>query len=38
MEGYPVEEVATRLGCAPRSVKRKLRLIRDIWKKEAGHE
>jgi DNA-directed RNA polymerase specialized sigma24 family protein len=34
MEGYPVEEVAGRLGCAPRSVKRKLALIRTIWEKE----
>jgi RNA polymerase sigma factor (sigma-70 family) len=34
MEGYTVEEVAERLGCAPRSVKRKLALIRTIWEKE----
>ena len=34
MEGYTVEEVAGRLGCAPRSVKRKLALIRTIWEKE----
>jgi DNA-directed RNA polymerase specialized sigma24 family protein len=34
MEGYTVEEVAGRLGCAPRSVKRKLKLIRTIWEKE----
>jgi RNA polymerase sigma factor (sigma-70 family) len=34
MEGYTVEEVAGRLGCAPRSVKRKLGLIRTIWEKE----
>jgi DNA-directed RNA polymerase specialized sigma24 family protein len=38
MEGYTVEEVAAKLGCAPRSVKRKLRLIRDIWEKGSGHE
>jgi DNA-directed RNA polymerase specialized sigma24 family protein len=31
MEGYTVAEVAERLGCAPRSVKRKLRTIRAIW-------
>jgi DNA-directed RNA polymerase specialized sigma24 family protein len=36
MEGYTVEEVAARLGCAPRSVKRKLRLIRSIWEGEVG--
>jgi RNA polymerase sigma factor (sigma-70 family) len=34
MEGYTVEEVAERLGCAPRSVKRKLALIRTVWEKE----
>jgi DNA-directed RNA polymerase specialized sigma24 family protein len=36
MEGYSVEEVAQRLGCAPRSVKRKLALIRTIWEKETA--
>jgi RNA polymerase sigma factor (sigma-70 family) len=36
MEGYTVEEVAGRLGCAPRSVKRKLALIRTIWEKETA--
>jgi RNA polymerase sigma factor (sigma-70 family) len=34
MEGYSVEEVAEKLGCAPRSIKRKLALIRTIWEKE----
>jgi DNA-directed RNA polymerase specialized sigma24 family protein len=34
LEGYSVEEVADRLGCAPRSVKRKLALIRTVWDKE----
>jgi RNA polymerase sigma factor (sigma-70 family) len=34
MESYTIEEVAQRLGCAPRSVKRKLALIRTIWEKE----
>jgi DNA-directed RNA polymerase specialized sigma24 family protein len=34
MEGYTVEEIAERLGYAPRSVKRKLQLIRGIWEKE----
>src|SRR5262245_24411299 len=33
MEGCTVEEVAQKLGCAPRSVKRKLQLIRTIWEK-----
>jgi DNA-directed RNA polymerase specialized sigma24 family protein len=34
MEGYTVEEIAARLGCVARSVKRKLQLIRGIWEKE----
>jgi DNA-directed RNA polymerase specialized sigma24 family protein len=34
MEGSTVEEVAARLGCVARSVKRKLHLIRTIWEKE----
>jgi DNA-directed RNA polymerase specialized sigma24 family protein len=36
MDGYSVDEVAARVGCAPRSVKRKLQLIRAIWEREAG--
>jgi RNA polymerase sigma factor (sigma-70 family) len=38
MEGYSVEEVAGKIGCAPRSVKRKLRLIREIWEEEVGDD
>ena len=38
MEGHSVEEVAERVGCAPRSVKRKLQLIRAKWEREANHE
>jgi RNA polymerase sigma factor (sigma-70 family) len=38
MEGYSVEEIAAKLGCAPRSVKRRLQLIRSIWKEEVGDE
>src|SRR5262245_25766890 len=34
MEGCTNAEVAARLGCAPRSVERMLRLIRTIWAKE----
>jgi RNA polymerase sigma factor (sigma-70 family) len=34
MEGYTVNEIAARLGCVARTVKRKLQLIRSIWKKE----
>jgi DNA-directed RNA polymerase specialized sigma24 family protein len=36
MEGFSVEEIAVRLDCAPRSVKRKLHLIRAVWEKEMG--
>jgi DNA-directed RNA polymerase specialized sigma24 family protein len=35
MEGYTVAEIDGRLGCAGRSVKRKLELIRGIWEREA---
>jgi DNA-directed RNA polymerase specialized sigma24 family protein len=38
VDGFSVEEIAERVGCAPRSVKRKLQLIRGIWEREAGHE
>jgi DNA-directed RNA polymerase specialized sigma24 family protein len=34
MEGQTIEEIAERAGCAPRSVKRKLQLIRDLWEDE----
>jgi DNA-directed RNA polymerase specialized sigma24 family protein len=37
MDGHSVEEVAAQLGCAPRSVKRKLGLIREIWEREGNH-
>jgi DNA-directed RNA polymerase specialized sigma24 family protein len=35
MEGYTVEEIAARLGCVPRTVERKLRMIRRLWGEEA---
>ena len=38
MDGYSVDEVAAKVGRAPRSVKRKLQLIRSIWEREADHE
>lgn len=38
MDGHSVEEVAVAIGCAPRSVKRKLQLIRSIWEREAADE
>ena len=34
MEGYTNEDVAGKLGCVPRTVERKLRLIREIWEGE----
>jgi DNA-directed RNA polymerase specialized sigma24 family protein len=38
MDGHSVDDVAAAVGCAPRSVKRKLALIRSIWEREAGDE
>jgi DNA-directed RNA polymerase specialized sigma24 family protein len=34
MEGYGNEEIAARLGCVPRTVERKLALIRTLWNEE----
>jgi DNA-directed RNA polymerase specialized sigma24 family protein len=34
MEGDSVAEVARKLDCSPRSVKRMTRLIREVWEKE----
>jgi DNA-directed RNA polymerase specialized sigma24 family protein len=34
MEGYTVEEIAANLRCAPRTVARKLGLIRGLWEQE----
>lgn len=34
MEGYSVEEIAQELNCVPRSVKRRLNLIRKVWLQE----
>ena len=31
LEGYTREEIAQRLGCAERAVKRKLEVIREAW-------
>jgi DNA-directed RNA polymerase specialized sigma24 family protein len=34
MEGYTVAEIAAQMACAPRTVKRWLQLIRQIWEQE----
>jgi DNA-directed RNA polymerase specialized sigma24 family protein len=34
MEGHTVEEIVAQLGRVPRTVKRRLQLIRQIWEKE----
>jgi DNA-directed RNA polymerase specialized sigma24 family protein len=34
MEGYTVAEIASQMGCAPRTVKRWLQLIRQTWEQE----
>jgi DNA-directed RNA polymerase specialized sigma24 family protein len=36
MEGYSTEELATRLGVAPRTVERKLHKIRERWSREVA--
>jgi DNA-directed RNA polymerase specialized sigma24 family protein len=36
MQGHDVEEIARQLGYVERSIKRKLRMIRDAWEKELG--
>jgi DNA-directed RNA polymerase specialized sigma24 family protein len=34
MEGHSVEEIAARIPCSPRSIKRKMQLIRTLWEQE----
>jgi DNA-directed RNA polymerase specialized sigma24 family protein len=34
MEGFTTEEIAVQLGCVPRTVERKLRMIRGLWQQE----
>jgi DNA-directed RNA polymerase specialized sigma24 family protein len=36
VDGYTNEEIAEKLECVPRTVERKMRLIRDKWAKEMG--
>jgi DNA-directed RNA polymerase specialized sigma24 family protein len=35
MEGYSNEEIAAKLGCVPRTVERKLAVIRGLWQGES---
>ena len=36
MEGHGNDEIAAQLGCAPRTVARKLRRIRALWSQEVA--
>jgi RNA polymerase sigma factor (sigma-70 family) len=36
LEGHTLEEIAERLGYTPRTIKRKLRLIRTLWEQEVA--
>jgi hypothetical protein len=36
MQGDTVEQIAAHLGCAPRTVERKLRMIRSLWEHEVA--
>jgi DNA-directed RNA polymerase specialized sigma24 family protein len=36
LDGFTNEEIAARLGCAPRTVERKLQVIRSLWSAEAA--
>jgi DNA-directed RNA polymerase specialized sigma24 family protein len=38
MEGYTNNEIATKLGCVPETVERKLRAIRHLWSKDLPDE
>jgi DNA-directed RNA polymerase specialized sigma24 family protein len=36
MEGYSVEEIGQKLGYVPRTIKRKLQVIRSLWEQEVA--
>jgi hypothetical protein len=36
LKGHTVDEIAARLGCARRTVARRLELIRTLWRAAAG--
>ena len=38
MEGDTNEDIAAKLGCVPRTVERRLRVIRSLWGQEERHE
>jgi DNA-directed RNA polymerase specialized sigma24 family protein len=38
LEGFSNREIAQQLGCAERSVERKLNLIRHLWERDADED
>jgi DNA-directed RNA polymerase specialized sigma24 family protein len=38
MEGYTNDEIAARLGCVPRTVERRVRVIRSVWTDSLGED
>jgi DNA-directed RNA polymerase specialized sigma24 family protein len=36
LEGYTNEEIAAKLGCVPRTIERRLRVIRSLWEQEGS--
>jgi DNA-directed RNA polymerase specialized sigma24 family protein len=36
MEGHTNEEIAAKMGCVPRTVERRLRVIRSLWEQEVA--
>lgn len=38
LEGYTNDEIAGKLNCVPRTVERRLRVIRTLWDQERDHE
>jgi DNA-directed RNA polymerase specialized sigma24 family protein len=38
IEGFTTEEIAVKLGCASRTVERKMQLIRRLWRAEPADD
>ena len=38
MEGYTIDEISTRIGRAPATVERKLKVIRAVWEKDLAEQ